>query len=106
MWPQQRFRKKVDMGLSLRIGAWHERETRSLTRCPGYYAADWEKHETIPGEYPLYVVFEGGFTRPMPCWICTGIASQVVAGQVFNGFGGLNFSSREIEPHDSKRMRT
>lgn len=85
----------------IHIGTYHEREARELNRCPGYYAADYETHLTIPGDYPVFMDFVSGYTIPMPYWLLYSIKSRVTGGRLFNGFGGLNFSSQEIEPHDS-----
>jgi hypothetical protein len=84
------------------IGTWIEKESRTDTRCPGYYAADYEKYTTEPGEYPAYLDFSAGYTIPMPQWLIVGVPCRVTEGRTYNGFGGLNFSSQAIEPYDSK----
>ena len=90
------------MDVKVVIGHWVEKAPRKLSRCPGYYAADWEEHVTKPGRYPLVMVFVGGYTCPMPYWIVTGIDSEIVDGQTYSGFGGLNFASKEARKGPSR----
>jgi hypothetical protein len=82
------------MDVKVVIGHWVEKEPRKLSRCPGYYAADWEEHVTKPGRYPLVLVFVAGYTCPMPYWLLTGIDSEIVDGQTYSGFGGVNHASQ------------
>ena len=77
------------------IGHWVEKAPRELERCPGYYAADWEKHVTKPGRYPLVLIFVSGYMCPMPYWLVTAIDSEIVDGKTYSGFGGVNHSSKD-----------
>lgn len=81
---------------SVIVGTWHEREARDITRCPSYYAADYETLRTMPGDYPVRVTFEGGYTIPMPYWVLVGINSTRVNGALFSGFGGNNFAKTDL----------
>jgi hypothetical protein len=90
------------MDVTVTIDHWIEKAPREQVRCPGYYAADWEKHVTKPGRYALRLVFVGGYRCPMPYWVLTRIASEVVDGQLFSGYGGLNHSSRKVETGPSE----
>lgn len=83
--------------MSIQIGTWVEKETRKIERCPSYYAADHETLETIPGEYPLYVTFKGGYLVPMPDGVTCGIETVRVDGALYSGFGGVNFASTPLE---------
>jgi len=78
------------------IGTWNEAEARTITRCPSYYAADWETLETRPGQYPARVEFIGGFDCPMPYWLLTSIEADRVGGALYNGICGNNFSSQSL----------
>ncbi len=82
------------MDVSIVIGHWVEKASREETRCPGYYAADWEKHVIKPGRYPLALIFVSGYMCPMPYWLVTSIDSEVADGQTYSGYGGLNTSSK------------
>ena len=83
------------MGFShLKVGKWIEKESRRITRCPTYYAADYEVLETVQGEYELRVLFEGAV--PFPAWVVCDINANRIDGATFSGFGGCNFSSRDL----------
>ena len=84
------------MSMTVTIGLWVEKEARTIGRCPSYYAADWERLETEAGEYPIQLVFENGYTAPMPYWTLVGIPARRLAGATYNGFGGANFSSNDL----------
>jgi hypothetical protein len=84
--------------VKLKVGTYHEREHREITRCPSYYAADWEKLETIPGEYWVTLSVEGGFTIPMPKWVLIRIDTTRLAGRLYSGFCGNNFAHTDLEP--------
>ena len=84
------------------IGYLVEAKTRDERRCPGYYAADYEVHRTKPGKYPLRLLFSSGYTVPMPYWLLGAIDSEVVEGKTYSGFGGVNFSSRDLPSGPSK----
>lgn len=75
-------------------------EGRTLTRCPGYYAADYEKLELEPGRYPLYVTIEGGYMFPMPYWLVASIPARRIEGKTYSGFGGVNFASTDLPQED------
>jgi hypothetical protein len=93
--------REKEMGTSVVVGKWIEKVSREETRCPSYYAADWETLVTIPGEYPLTLTFEGGYTIPMPYWLLCGIAATRKAGALYSGFGGNNFASTKLEAGES-----
>lgn len=78
------------------IGTWHE-VSREITRCPSYYAADTETLLTIPGDYPVVLTFEGGYTVPMPYWVLVGIPTTRISGRLYSGFGGVNFASTPLK---------
>lgn len=78
------------------IGHWTEKQSRDLTRCPSYYAADTETIRTKPGKYTVTLVFEGGYTVPMPYWLCCGIDGDRIDGRLYSGFGGVNFASTKL----------
>jgi hypothetical protein len=80
-----------------RVGTWHERASRELQRCPSYYAADWEKLQTIAGDYDATVMWVGGYTVPMPQWLLVSVPSTRLDGALYSGFGGLNFASTPLE---------
>ena len=88
--------------LTLVIGSFTEKVERVLTRCPGYYAADHETHRTTPGSYPLRLVFVGGYIHPMPYWLLISIDSNIIDGKTYSGFGGVNYSSRDIPSGPSR----
>jgi len=87
------------MSVSIEIGVWHETENREFTHCPSYYAADSETLRVKIGNYPLRVTFEGGYIIPMPYWLLCGIDTDRIDGRLYNGFGGVNYSSTEL-PHE------
>jgi hypothetical protein len=83
------------------IGMWHEPEAREFTdHSPTYYAADWDQHRVVPGNYPVYLKFEGGYTIPMPYWTLVTIDTIRIDGARYSGFGGVNFacSTPELGP--------
>lgn len=84
--------------VSVRVGTWHELEARDLDRSPSYYAADWEKVRTIPGDVPLFVTFTGGYMVPMPHCATAGVPAETIDGATYSGFGGVNFASTPIKP--------
>jgi hypothetical protein len=94
----------MGMSTNVVIGKWIEKASREETRCPSYYAADWETLVTIPGEYPLTLTFEGGYTIPMPYWLLCGISATRKAGATYNGFGGNNFSSNALKVGESTSL--
>lgn len=81
---------------TITIGHLVEAEARDVRRCPGYYAADYEVHRTKPGKYPLRLSFSRGYTAPMPYWLLGAIDSEVVDGKTYSGFGGVNYSARDV----------
>lgn len=87
------------MSKSILIGYINE-TGREITRCPGYYAADWEKLQLKPGRYEIRVTVEGGYTCPMPYWLVAGIDARRVEGKTYSGFGGVNYSSRDLPVED------
>lgn len=82
--------------MNVKIGTWHEKESRVIDHCPSYYAADWEKLETIPGEYDLYLTINTCDLYPSPQWLCASIATNRLAGKLYSGFGGNNFASHDL----------
>lgn len=80
----------------VKIGTWHERESRDITYCPSYYAADTETLRTIPGDVEAFVLFSGGYTMPMPYWLVVTVPATRVCGRLYNGFGGVNYSHTEL----------
>lgn len=82
--------------VTIEVGVWHERAARKIDRCPSYYAADHETLETKPGDYPVRIVFVGGYTVPMPQWMLIGIPSTRLDGRLYSGCGGVNYSSTEL----------
>src|SRR5574343_278307 len=80
----------------IQVGQWVERESRTITHCPSYYAADHETLETIPGSYPLRVNFIGGYLCPMPQFVLAAIASVRKSGALYSGCGGVNYSKMEL----------
>lgn len=90
------------MTTTIKIGTWHE-ASREITRCPSYYAADTETLVTEAGDYDANLTFEGGYTIPMPYWLLIGIDSVRKSGRLYNGFGGVNFSSTELPADEAVR---
>ena len=84
------------MAIDVTIGEYVVREPREVTRCPSYYAADWERLRLKPGRYPVRLRFEGGYGVPMPYWLLARIDATRVAGATYSGFGGVNFASHEL----------
>lgn len=82
--------------MTVRIGTWHEREARTVNRCPSYYAADHETLQTVPGDYPLNLRIVGGYTVPMPYWLLVSVPADRTDGRLYSGFGGVNFASTEL----------
>jgi hypothetical protein len=79
------------MSTWVKIGKWHEAKSRDVTVHTSY-AADHIEHETVPGDYDLYCLFEGGYLIPMPYWLIARVDSKVVSGGMYSGFGGVNFA--------------
>lgn len=86
------------MSAQLIIGEWLERDAREFDRCPSYYAADTETLRVKPGRYPARVEFVGGYTVPMPQWLLVAIDCERVSGALYSGYGGVNYSRRELPP--------
>lgn len=84
------------MSTSVLIGKWVEKESRDITQCPSYYAADYEVLRTRVGEYPVRLTFQGGYIIPMPYWVLVGIDADRIEGKIYSGFGGVNYSSRDL----------
>lgn len=81
---------------TIQIGVFIEKESREMTHCPSYYAADYEIIKTKAGEYPLYVIFEGGYNVPMPEWLISAIDGERIYGALFSGCGGVNYHKTEL----------
>lgn len=81
--------------MTLTIGKWIE-ESRDITHCPSYYAADHETIRTKAGEYPVNLKFVGGYLVPMPYWLTIGIAGDRISGALYSGFGGVNYSKTDL----------
>lgn len=88
------------MSMSFLVGTFHELVSRKLTAHTSY-AADWILHETIPGDYPVYLTFEGGFTIPMPKGLGYTLKTRITDGAYYSGFGGVNYHETKVEPQDS-----
>lgn len=88
---------------TIKVGTWHERAAREVTRCPSYYAADTETLRTVPGDYPVRIAFVGGYMVPMPYWLLVGIDAERVDGRLYSGFGGVNFASTELPKGEAVR---
>ncbi len=82
--------------IEITIGHYVVREPKTVSRCPSYYAADWEKLELKPGRYPLRLTFEGGYLIPMPYWLLARIDAVRLDGATYSGFGGVNFAENEL----------
>ena len=93
------------MAFTITVGNYIINEEREVTHCPSYYAADHETLKLRPGKYPVRVLIEGqmlytdgvdGKACPVPRWILVGVDSTRVSGRLYNGFGGVNYSSVEM----------
>jgi len=93
------------MAIHFTVGHYIVNEASEVTRCPSYYAADHETLRLKPGRYPVRVMVEGqelfkngvdGKWCPVPRWLLVGVASERVSGRLYNGFGGVNYSSTEL----------
>lgn len=80
------------------IGKWHE-DSREFTYGHTYYAADWIKIRTTPGEYDAYLLWDlRGYTIPMPQYLHVAVSAEVRDGRLHSGIGGVNYVSTPIEP--------
>lgn len=79
---------------------WVEAEARDVTRCPSYYAADWETLRTRPGTYPMRLTTIDGRDCPAgdqwPYYLTTEIPADRIAGKLYSGFAGNNFASTDL----------
>jgi hypothetical protein len=73
----------------------------TITRCPSYYAADTETLQLTPGEYPVFPTTVDGREASWdnPYYINASVPAVRIDGRTYSGFGGVNFSSREL-PHE------
>lgn len=81
---------------TIRIGDWIEPTEREITRCPSYYAADYETLRVRPQRVPLLLQFGCGYTVPMPKWLLASVKSERLSGKLYSGCGGVNYSSRDL----------
>lgn len=95
------------MSLKIPIGVYHEREPREIIHNHTYYAADWRKLRTIPGDYPVTLGFDSGNAHwfhegmrglaiPVMHELSWAIDADVIDGKTYSGFGGLNFASTPV----------
>lgn len=87
--------------LTILVGYYTEKATRELIEHTSY-AADWVRHMTKPGRYPVYLTFEEGFTIPMPYWLTYGIDTDIVDGCTYSGYGGVIIGSTPVKRGPSK----
>lgn len=85
----------------LLIGTWREESPREIVQGTEY-AADTIIHEVIPGEYPVYALVSMGKNQVHDVMIAdiadvvVTVDTNIVGGTVYNGFGGLQMSSRKV----------
>jgi hypothetical protein len=79
------------MDVYVKIGTWHEKESREVTEHTTY-AADHIEHMTIVGDYPLYLFFRGGDNHPRIESAKVNLSTNVIGGGYYSGFCGNNFA--------------
>jgi hypothetical protein len=92
------------MSRAIQIGWWVVKPgAEPISHCPSYYAADHEALQPLPGLYPARLVFEAGFNIPMPHWLVAGVDCTRISGELYSGFGGVNFAHTTLKPGESKQ---
>lgn len=89
---------------TLHVGTWHE-VSRDIDNNPSYYAADWERLQSITGDYPVNVTFHSRFAynRPIPEWALVAIDTTRVDGYLYSGIAGRIVGSTELPKGEAKR---
>jgi hypothetical protein len=90
--------------MEIKVGTFTVTAPFNRQRCPTYYAADWEELEVKPGVYPVYLQFKPGYNFPMPDALRIEFEATRVAGEIFSGFGGVNFSRSDLPRGESVRF--
>lgn len=87
--------------MQIKIGVWHENKPQEITQHTSY-AADYINHQTRIGDYDVMLDFIGGYLIPMPYWLLVTLDTDIIGGELFSGFGGVNFASTKVKLEKSK----
>jgi hypothetical protein len=94
----------VTMSRAIQIGWWVVKPGEEpISHCPSYYAADHETLQPLPGLYPARLVFKPGYTHPFVDRMVAGVDCVRVSGELYSGFGGVNFAHTPLKAGEAKQ---